>query len=131
MPNSQRIPRLITAVATLTVFLVPLGPVKVVRAAACTPVQTSAGTDVVLKFTNTSSCDWTVPSGVTGVRILLIGGGGGGGFDIGGGGGGGGFREVSNVSTTPGEVVAVVAGTGGTGDTSQGTPCVGQNGTSS
>jgi hypothetical protein len=106
-------------------------PGTVASAATCVPVESSSGTDVVLTFNNTTNCDWVVPSGVTRIRVLLIGGGGGGGFDIGGGGGGGGFREVSNVVTTPGEVVTVTSGSGGNGDESRGIPCVGANGTSS
>lgn len=102
-----------------------------VLAAACSPTQSSVGTDSVLTFANTTACDWTVPAGVSSVRILLIGGGGGGGFDIGGGGGGGGFREVNAVVTTPGEVVSIVAGAGGVGDISQGNPCTGTNGSAS
>jgi hypothetical protein len=131
MTNNHRLPRLVFATALVAAFCAPLVGGSVVHAAVCAPVQTSAGTDVVLKFTNTTSCTWTVPAGVTSVRVLLIGGGGGGGHDIGGGGGGGGFREVTNAVTSPGEVVAIVAGTGGAGDTSQGVPCVGYNGTSS
>lgn len=113
--------------AAITTFL----PSTVATAASCVPTESSSGGDVVLTFNNTSQCDWVVPSGVTRIRVLLIGGGGGGGFDIGGGGGGGGFRDVANVVTTPGEVVTVKAGAGGNGDTSQGMPCVGSNGTSS
>ncbi len=100
-------------------------------AAACAPTSSNAGSDVVLTFNNTTSCEWTVPAGVTSVRVLLVGGGGGGGFDIGGGGGGGGYREVSSVSTTPGESVSIVAGAGGAGDVARGTPCTGTNGSSS
>lgn len=100
-------------------------------AAACAPTSSNAGSDVVLTFNNTTSCEWTVPAGVTDVRVLLVGGGGGGGFDIGGGGGGGGYREVNSVSTTPGESVSIVAGAGGAGDVARGTPCTGTNGSSS
>lgn len=89
------------------------------------------GGDCVLAFTRTGTTTWTVPSGVTVVRALLIGGGGGGGFDIGGGGGAGGFREVTNAITTPGETATIQVGTGGNGDTSRGIPCVGDNGTPS
>lgn len=114
-------------VVAITTFL----PSTSANAASCVPTVSSSGSDIVLTFNNTSNCDWVVPSGVTRLRVLLIGGGGGGGFDIGGGGGGGGFREVSNVGASPGEVVTVKAGVGGDGDTSQGMPCVGSNGTSS
>ena len=87
--------------------------------------------DCVLTFTRVGATTWTVPSGVTSVRALIIGAGGGGGFDIGGGGGAGGFREVASVVTTPGEAATIQVGTGGNGDTSRGTPCVGDNGTPS
>ena len=89
------------------------------------------GGDCVLTFTQTGATVWTVPSGVTSIRALIVGAGGGGGFDIGGGGGAGGFREVVSVATTPGEAATIQVGTGGNGDTSRGTPCVGDNGSSS
>ena len=86
------------------------------------------GGDCVLTFTRTGTTTWTVPSGVTTLRTLIVGGGGGGGFDIGGGGGAGGFREAESVVTTPGENATIVVGTGGAGDVSRGIPCVGDNG---
>ena len=89
------------------------------------------GGDCVLTFTRAGTTTWTVPSGVTSLRTLILGGGGGGGFDIGGGGGAGGFREVESVLTTPGETATIQVGTGGNGDTSRGVPCVGGNGTPS
>ena len=89
------------------------------------------GGDCVLTFTRAGTTTWTVPSGVTSLRTLILGGGGGGGFDIGGGGGAGGFREVESVLTTPGETATIQVGTGGNGDTSRGVPCVGDNGTPS
>ena len=89
------------------------------------------GGDCVLTFTRAGTTTWTVPSGVTSLRALILGGGGGGGFDIGGGGGAGGFREVESVLTTPGETATIQVGTGGNGDTSRGVPCVGDNGTPS
>ena len=85
--NSRRLSSVGIAAAVLAGFFVSLVPGSAALAAACTPVQSNAGTDVVLRFTNTTACDWTVPAGVTSVQVLLIGGGGGGGFDIGGGGG--------------------------------------------
>ena len=45
--------------------------------------------DCVVKFTNTGSNTWTVPSYVTSVDFLVVGGGGGGGHEEGGGGGAG------------------------------------------
>jgi hypothetical protein len=129
--NSRRMSSIFGVFLLVGVSATAVIPGTVASAATCVPVESSSGTDVVLTFNNTTNCDWVVPSGVTRIRVLLIGGGGGGGFDIGGGGGGGGFREVSNVTTTPGEVVTVTSGSGGNGDESQGTPCVGANGTSS
>jgi alpha-tubulin suppressor-like RCC1 family protein len=62
-------------------------------------------------FTRTSTT-WTVPSGVTEVRVLIVGGGGwggNGGLGNGAGGGGGAVIETS-VAVTPGESIAVRAG---------------------
>ena len=116
-------------VSALGIFVAAVAVMpKIVSAAGCSPVVVSSGSEYVLTFSNTSTCDWVVPAGVTRVDVLLIGGGAGGGFDIGGGGGAGGFREVSNVVTTPGETAAIVVGSGGSGDTSRGVPCVGSNG---
>jgi hypothetical protein len=129
--NSHRISKLLVAVSFGVFAITTYLPSTAATAASCVPTVSSSGSDVVLTFINTSNCDWVVPSGVTRLRVLLIGGGGGGGFDIGGGGGAGGFREASNVVTTPGEVVTMKAGVGGDGDTSRGMPCVGSNGTSS
>lgn len=129
--NSLRMSKFVGAVLFFGTTITTVLPSTPATAASCVPVESSVGADVVLTFNNTVNCDWVVPSGVTRIRVLLIGGGGGGGFDIGGGGGGGGFREVTNVVTTPGEVVTLRAGSGGNGDTSQGMPCVGSNGTSS
>ena len=77
----------------------------------------------------TSTGGWTVPSGVSTVRALVVGGGGAGGFDGGGGGGGGGVFENS-VSVTSGSAQTVTVGMGGNSprrgwDPSNG--CVGGN----
>ncbi len=66
----------------------------------------------------TLSGGWTVPQGVTQVRVRVIGGGGGGGGGSssfsGGGGGAGGFAQAV-VQITPGTTVPVTIGQGGTG----------------
>ena len=73
---------------------------------------TLAGGDVVRVYTNTSgTIEWTVPSGVTSVRYLVVGGGGGGGY----GGGGGGYAIEDTVSVQPGSGLVVSVGAGGGG----------------
>jgi type II secretion system protein G len=57
---------------------------------------------------------WTVPTGVTQVRYLIVGGGGGGAFAYGGGGGAGGFRTTVNFSVS--SPVSITVGKGGVAD---------------
>lgn len=59
----------------------------------------------------TGSGNWTVPAGVTRVKVRLVGGGGGS-IDPAGAGGGGGYVE-GVLDVTPGAVVAYVVGGGG------------------
>lgn len=81
-----------------------------------------AGGDCVVKFTSASTTiNWTVPSGVTSIRLLVLGGGGGGGVDAGPGGSGGGAYEASNVAVTPGATVATYVAAGGTAGIYNGT----------
>ena len=66
----------------------------------------------------TSSGTFTVPTGVTSVKVTVVGGGGGGGFGAtssggGGGGGGGGVAVEFVTGLTPGGTVAVTVGAGG------------------
>lgn len=67
----------------------------------------------------TASGTFTVPSGVTNVKVTLIGGGGGGGgsdnVNYGGGGGGGGVYYRQSVNVTPGSNISVTIGSGGSG----------------
>jgi hypothetical protein len=70
----------------------------------------------------TASGTFTVPSGVTSLKVTAVGGGGGGGAGtagnpITGGGGGGGAVCVGYVTVTSGASVAVTVGQGGTGGT--------------
>ena len=62
-----------------------------------------------------SATNWTAPTGVTSVEVLVIAGGGGGGSDLGGGGGAGGLIYNSNFSVTPGTAYTVTVGAGGAG----------------
>ena len=66
-----------------------------------------------------TSYTWTVPEGVTGVDVLVVGGGGGGGYDGGGGGGGGKVVELRGVSVTPYQSIPIVIGLGGRGGLSK------------
>lgn len=69
------------------------------------------------KSSGTGSFTWTVPAGVTRVRIKAWGGGGGGGYTTGGapaGGGGGAFVEYT-FNVTPGQNITGSVGAGGTG----------------
>lgn len=82
----------------------------------------AAGGGVVQKFQEfTSSGNWTAPTGVNAVEVLLVGGGGGSGGTGGGGGtpfangaGGGGGVRKEFVSVTPGTNYVVTIGAGGT-----------------
>lgn len=75
---------------------------------------TVVGNDCLLRFTGTST--WTIPSGTTSVRFLLVGGGASGYIDGGGGGGGGGGLYHSGVSVTSGNTAIVTVGAGGNRD---------------
>lgn len=73
-----------------------------------------------ISFGKTGTTLWTVPPGVTNVAAMCIGAGGGGSGGDGGrtqtnGGGGGGGCAWGNFDVTPGEVLTVVVGQGGTG----------------
>ena len=68
----------------------------------------------VQSFTSVGSTTWTVPSGITSVRVLVVAGGGGtGGYS---GGGAGGLIENASYSVTPGSVISITVGAGGAGD---------------
>lgn len=82
--------------------------------------ETTVGSDTVGTFSspsNTASstgCTWTVPAGVTSVRVLVVGGGGGGGgFHTAGGGGAGGLIDSVGLTVTPNATLSVVVGKGG------------------
>jgi hypothetical protein len=78
-----------------------------------------------------TSTNWTVPTGITQIRVQIAGGGGGGGYNSSGSetsGSCGGF-VTGEIPVTPGEVLTIFAGAGGTGFSS-GTN-VGRGGTGS
>lgn len=102
------------------------------------PVSTTVTTDTVLQFNATGS--FTVPIGVTSVRVLVVAGGGGGGGgegvaagDGGGGGGAGELLDQSSFVVVPGATLALTVGEGGAGANSLGgqSGANGTNGTNS
>ena len=80
----------------------------------CSPSSTSSGGYTILSFTNTATCSWSVPAGVTAADVLIVGGGGAGGGGIGGGGGAGEFIETTRTGLTGGSSVLISVGAGGT-----------------
>lgn len=81
----------------------------------------------------TATTTWTVPAGVTNVKVTVLGGGGagGGGITTGatqiGAGGGAGGCAIESIAVTPGDSITITVGSGGTGGTGTG----GSGGTSS
>jgi len=74
----------------------------------------------VITFKNPGNTEWTVPSGVTKIDVLLVGGGGGGGGTggrgwSGGGGAGGSVKEQNNYTVSGGALVSITVGAGGAG----------------
>jgi len=84
-------------------------------APACAPTTSTSGADTIVSFTSVGTCSWSVPTGVTSARYLVVAGGGGGGSDNGGGGGAGGYLAGASTATTPGDSALVVVGNGGAG----------------
>ena len=85
---------------------------------ACSPSSTSSGGYTILTFTSVTTCNWSVPAGVTAADVLVVGGGGGAGS---GGGGAGGFlsRSLTGLSGDI-QVVVGAAGAGSSGTSSRG-----------
>ena len=107
----------------IATFAVPIEA----KAAACSPTSSTSGANTVLKFLTVTTCDWTVPTSVTSISVLLVAGGGGGGYDVSGGGGAGGLLYYGTetpktpnggaISVTPGNVHTIFVGGGGAGAT--------------
>jgi PKD repeat protein len=75
------------------------------------------GTKTVLKWNQSGlTTSWTIPNNVTNVAYLVVAGGGTGGDSLGGGGGAGGVLTSLGTGVTPGEVLEVTVGAGGTGE---------------
>jgi hypothetical protein len=80
-----------------------------------------SGTDCILTFapSTTTTYNWTKPTSVTSVKVLIVAGGGGGGGFIGAGGGAGGFIETTTSLSSA--LVAITVGAGGSGGPNSGT----------
>jgi hypothetical protein len=89
------------------------------KAVNCSPTQTRVGNTIIQSFTTTTTCDWTVPAGVTSIRYLVVGGGGSGGSARGGGGGAGGLLR-GNAAVTANQTLEIKVGVGGSGSTTPG-----------
>jgi hypothetical protein len=72
--------------------------------------------------TFTSSGNFSVPTGIQKVEVLVVAGGGGGGQDVGGGGGGGGVVEAFDYPVAPGTSIPITIGSGGRGANRGGHP---------
>jgi hypothetical protein len=71
---------------------------------------------VVVSFTSTGTTNWTAPSNLYSIEVLVVaGGGGGGGYVAGGGGGAGGVIYRPNFAVTPGTTYTITVGAGGGG----------------
>lgn len=86
----------------------------VVNGCTSTVATISVSVNTVNHQIFTSSGTFTVPGGVTSVRVLCVGGGGGGASGHQGGGGSG-YVSANTVSVTPGQTITVTVGQGGTG----------------
>jgi uncharacterized repeat protein (TIGR02543 family) len=93
------------------------------------------GSDTVLTFSNTGTCDWNVPSDITSLRVLVVGGGGssGGGYQnvFWAPGGGGGAVVPQTLSVTSGSAISVTVGAGGAAPNYNAELTSANNGTSS
>jgi hypothetical protein len=124
-----------------TLFLF-VAPIPVAEAAACaSPTQTfftETGTTYTVQTfsTKTSNCTWSIPTGVSSLRMIIVGGGGGAAFGSCGGGGGAGRVLVSRsaFSVSSGSQLTLTVGDSGTGGWVNSAPSswvIGKNGESS
>ena len=101
--RSKIISALITVLISGLLVSIPIPA----NAAACVPTSTTASNgEIVLTFTTVGTCNWTPPTGITSVRVLVVGGGGSGSAGINNyywpaGGGGGEVITDSSVTDTP------------------------------
>jgi len=81
--------------------------------AGCSTSTTTSGDFTIVSITTTGTCDWSVPSYVNNVDLLVVGGGGAGGSannGAGGGGGGGQVKTQTNYSVSGTLTISVGAG---------------------
>ena len=81
----------------------------------CTPKKITQGAHVVVAFTSTGACDWTLPSGVTLIDYAVVAGGGGGASRAAGGGGAGGLLTATSRSVSGVSSLTISVGAGGVG----------------
>jgi ABC-type Co2+ transport system permease subunit len=90
---------------------------------------------VIIRFTNTTECDFTLPAGLsTFAEVVVVGAGGGGGTDGGSGGGGGEVRSSTSYSISGISALRIAVGVGGNSGiwgTAGGTPRSASSGTAS
>jgi len=118
----RRLLRSTLSVVLAASFLSAISIESASAAAACSPTSITANNFTYLYFKTATTCDWTVPAGVSKLDVLIVAGGGAGGIGTNtgneaGGGGAGGFIENLGVAVTPGSVNSIVVGAGGTTST--------------
>jgi hypothetical protein len=106
-------------IISLALILPFLFEIEKASAVTCLPTQTNSGSRIIVSFTSVTTCDWSVPAGVTSIRYLIVGGGGSGGSSRGGGGGAGGLLR-GNATVTPNQTLSIKVGAGGTGSATPG-----------
>lgn len=117
----------IAKIITVTFFISGFIAVETIPAAAVTYQSCAAGYSSVdggtvceKRYYSTTSANWTAPTGVTSIDVMLIGGGGGSGKtamnfstpQATGGGGGGEVKFCKNISVSPSSSIAYSAGAG-------------------
>jgi hypothetical protein len=111
----------VLAVSTLSAISIIISPpANALSNSDCTPTVSSvtasavaSGNDCVITFSSGSGT-WTIPAGITSIKVLVVGGGGGGGADAGGGGGGGAiYVGTVNLGADTSRAFSVTVGSGG------------------
>jgi uncharacterized repeat protein (TIGR02543 family) len=112
-------PKIATIVSAilLTSFFVSI-PVPANANNCVTSSTTASNGDTIVTFATEGSCNWQVPTGISSVRVLVVGGGGSGGGGISGswfgaGGGGGAVVDNQSFTVTAGATISVTVGAGG------------------
>ena len=109
----------VTFFLLFTFLLLNFGAISPGQAASCTTTSTNSGGYIYVAFkTAGTTCEWTIPEGVTAADFLVVGGGGGGGMRHAGGGGAGGLVKQNSVSLSNITSIQIKVGSGGNGRTS-------------